>query len=547
MDRSGIEAVYPLTPLQQGMLFHTLYAPASGTYFEQFAFTLRGELDETAWEAAWERVTERHGALRTAFSWERRDRPLQVVARGARAPWDRRDWRGLPAEEAAARLEAFLREDRERGFELGRAPLMRLALLRTADDAWEFVWSHHHLLLDGWSVGLVLAEVFADYEAIRSGGAARLPAPRPYREYVAWLQGRDPAAAEAFWREELRGFRAPTPLGIDRGPGRAGAGEYGEERLDLSVDATAMLAEVARRHGLTVSTLVQGAWALLLSRYSGEDDVLFGATVSGRPAEIAGVERMVGLFINAVPVRAAVPRDARVLPWLRRLQARQAETREHEHAPLVEVRAWSEVPAGEPLFDSLLIFENFPVDASASAPRGGVEVAGFRAWERTSYPLTLVAAPSDRLVLRALHEADRLDAAAVRAMLGHLRNLLEGIARDPDARLGDLPLLDADERRRLLEEPNRTAAPFPRDERVHERFEAVAASRPDAVALTFRGRSLTYGELDRRADTVARRLVELGAGPEDRVAVRMERGPEMVVALLGVLKAGAAYVPVDPA
>ncbi|HEV2733903.1 MAG TPA: condensation domain-containing protein, partial [Longimicrobiaceae bacterium] len=547
MDRSAIEAIYPLSPLQQGMLFHTLYAPSSGTYFEQFAFTLRGALDEAAWEAAWERVTERHAVLRSAFAWEKREKPLQIVSRAARAPWRREDWRGLAEEERRARFEAFLREDRERGFELGRAPLMRLALLRVADDAREFVWSHHHLLLDGWSVGLVLGEVFELYEAFRAGEQITRPAPRPFREYVAWLGKRDPAAAEAFWRGELRGFRAPTPLGIDRGARAGAAGEYGEERLDLSPEATAALAELARHRRVTLSTVVQGAWALLLARYSGEDDVVFGATVSGRPAELPGVDRMVGLFINAVPVRVRVPSGALLAPWLQELQARQAETREHEHAPLVDVRAWSELPAGEPLFDSLLIFENFPVDASASEPRGGVEVAGFRAFERTNYPLTLVVAPAEGLVLRAMYEADRLDPAAVRRMLGHLRTLLEAAARDPEARLGELPLLGAEERARELEAWNATEAEFPRGERIHDRFEAVAARTPDAVALTFRGESLTYSELNRRANGVARRLSALGVGPESRVAVCLERGPEMVAALLGVLKAGGAYVPVDPA
>ncbi|MEW5927673.1 MAG: amino acid adenylation domain-containing protein, partial [Gemmatimonadota bacterium] len=547
MDRSAIEAIYPLSPLQQGMLFHTLYAPSSGTYFEQFAFTLRGDLDEAAWTAAWDRVVERHAVLRTAFAWEKREKPLQIVSRAAKAAWDRQDWRGMPGAGRRERLDAWLREDRERGFELARAPLMRLALLRVADDAWEFVWSHHHLLLDGWSVGLVLGEVFELYEAFRAGEKIALPTPRPFREYVAWLGRRDPAAAEAFWRTELRGFRAPTPLGIDRGARPGGAGGYGEARLDLSPETTAKLAELARRYHLTPGTVVQGAWALLLSRYSGADDVVFGATVSGRPPELPGVDRMVGLFINAVPVRARVPADAVLAPWLQELQARQAEAREHEHAPLTDVRAWSELPAGEPLFDSLLIFENMPMDVSDSERRGGIEIAGFRAFERTNYPLTLVAAPGEGLVLRAMYDADRLDGGAVRALLGHLRTLLEAAARDPEARLGDLPLLDAEERRRELEAWNATAADFPRGERIHDRFEAVVRRAPDAVALTFRGESLTYAALDRRADALARRLAALGVGPESRVAVCLERGPEMVVALLGVLKAGGAYVPVDPA
>ena len=550
MDRAMIEAIYPLSPLQQGLLFHTLQDPGSGLYVEQFSSSLGGALDAAAWERAWERVVERHAVLRTAFLWEGRDQPLQIASRAGKTAWERDDWRALPREEQRERLSAYLDADLRRGFDLARLPLMRMALFRTADDAWEFVWSHHHVLLDGWSVARVLEEVFRFYEAFLRGGDLSLPVPRPYRDYVVWLRKQDLHAAEAFWRDELRGVQAPTPLGVDRparGSRHAGPECFGEERLDLPGAATEALHALARRQRVTVSTIVQGAWALLLSCYSGEEDVVFGATVSGRPPELPGVEEMVGLFINTLPVRARVAPGATLGDWLRTLHARQVERHPFEHAPLVEVHGWSEIPRDRPLFESLLIYENFPTDPSVEEASVGLEIREFHAVETTGYPLTLVAQLSGGLALRALYDTRRLDAQGVRRALGHLRTLLEEMGRRPDARVRDLSPVGAEEREVLLRCWNDTARDFAREERVHDRFQTVAARTPDAPALLFEGVEVTYGELNRRANRLAHHLAALGVGAEARVGVLLERGEELVVALLAVLKAGGAYVPLDPA
>ncbi|HEU0079335.1 MAG TPA: condensation domain-containing protein, partial [Longimicrobiaceae bacterium] len=354
-----VEDVYALSPTQEGLLFHSLAAPGEGAYVGQFAFGLEGELDPDAFERAWRGVLERHAALRTGFAWEGLDSPVQVVRRGVRLPVHREDWRGLPDVERAARRAAYLRADLARGFDVAEAPLTRLALFRVADRRWELVWTQHHLVLDGWSLPLVLRDVAALYGASLEGRPAELPPVRPYRDYVAWLRTRDRAEAERFWRGELAGFRSPTPLGTE--PAGAPAPGHARETLRLAPDAAWRIAAAGRRLGLTANTLVQGAWALLLSRYAGEDDVVFGAALSGRPPEVEGVEEMVGLFINTLPLRARVSPGERVEPWLRALQERGAALREHQHTPLTEVQRWSGVPAGTPLFESLLVFENYPV------------------------------------------------------------------------------------------------------------------------------------------------------------------------------------------
>ena len=379
MKAETIEDIYELSPLQQGMLFHTLYAPKSHMYFEQFSFTLHAALNVPAFEHAWQQVVDRHPILRTSFVWEGLEKPVQVVHRRVALPVDRHDWSTLSAAEQTERLKAYLQADRERGFELSVAPLMRLAVIRLAEMTYQLVISFDHLILDGWSLAIVFREFAALYEASCRGQALELARSRPYRDYIAWLQQQDLAEAEGFWRHALAGYKGSPPLWIDRGTiGRFSDLDegYGEQQIKFSRTTTAALQALARRHQLTLNTLFQGAWALLLSRYTGQEDVVFGATVSGRPPVLAGVESMVGLFINTLPVRVQVSPQAGLIPWLHALQAQQFETRQYEHSPLVQVQGWSDVPRGMPLFESLLGFQNYPV-ASSSSEQGTHTISQF--------------------------------------------------------------------------------------------------------------------------------------------------------------------------
>ncbi|HEX7242949.1 MAG TPA: amino acid adenylation domain-containing protein, partial [Longimicrobiaceae bacterium] len=541
-----VEDVYPLSPMQEGMLFHTLLEPGGGAYVGQQGFALRGALDRDAFRRAWESVVARHTALRSAFAWEGLERPLQTVRRRVEVELREEDWRDASPADRAERLDAFLREDRSRGLDPARAPLMRLALFRTGDAEHHLVWTFHQMMLDGWSLPLVFREAAAAYDAFRQGREPALPAARPYRDYVAWLQRRDDAGAERFWRAELAGFSAPTPLVVDR-PAGAGEAGHGAAMLRLDEAATRALHAAARREGLTPNTLVQGAWALLLSRYSGEADVVFGVTTSGRPAELEGVEEAVGLFINTLPARVRIAPPAPLGGWLRGIQERQAAFREHEHVPLVRVQRWSAVPAGRPLFESLVVFENYPVEGVPGGGGGGLEIHPVDAREQGNYPLTLVVLPGARLTLDAQYDRARLNGGAVERMLGHLRNLLAGMAAAAaDAPLSALSLLTGEERRALVAAGLAAVPELPRGPSIHALFEAAARRAPDAAAVTFEGESLAYGELNRRANLLAHHLRSRGVGPEVRVGLLLERGPEMVVAMLAVLKAGGAYVPVDP-
>ena len=447
-----VEDIYPLSPLQQGILFHATHSPESGAYFEQISLTLQGELDEEAFRRAWAELVKRHTALRTSFVWNLRDHPLQLVSKEAELKWTRDDWRGLPPDEQRARLEAFVRSERERGFELERAPLMRLALMRVSDDAHYFVWSFHHLLLDGWSKNLLLGEFSSIYEAFAEGREPALAEPRPFRDYVAWLRRQDASAAASFWRERLRGFRGPTHLGGAPAAGFTDAGPaHGEELFRLSRETGRALDALARGHELTLNSIMQGVWALLLGQYSGEEDVLFGTVVSGRPADLPGVESIVGLFINTLPVRARlVPRETRA-EWLRQFQAEQVEARRFEYVPLAEVQAWADAtPPGQMLFETLFVFENYPVDTAPRESKADLRATHLPVAELTSFPLTVVAAPGDEPAVKVVYDRRRFEPAYVSRMLRHFRGLLEAVAADPSAPVSALTAVTEEESAQLV-------------------------------------------------------------------------------------------------
>ncbi|HWS85805.1 MAG TPA: condensation domain-containing protein, partial [Pyrinomonadaceae bacterium] len=503
----NVQDIYPLSPLQKGLLFHALFDSRSGAYVERVSWSLRGELDVEVFRSAWGNVVRSHPILRTVFLTEGLDEPLQVVRQHVELPWEYLDWQASDAGEQSARFEALLDEERRCGFRPNEAPLMRLKLVRLGPRHHRFLWSYHHLLLDGWSVALVLREVSEGYEALRRGHAAPPTGSRPYRDYIAWLQRQDMRRAETYWRETLKGFTTPTQPGVGvPAPGETFAPEerYLKHYTDLPAETAGALQALARQHQLTLNPLVQGAWALLLSRYSGEDDVLFGSVVSGRPTDLPGAETMVGLFINTLPLRVSTPPDMSVLGWLQQLQRRQVEMRQFEYSPLMEVQRWSDVRPGRPLFESIVVFRNLPVDEALRQQGGGVQIEELEHHDMaTGHPLTMGIVPEKTLRLQLTYDRARYDGATIRRMLGHMTQLLEGMVADPQQNLGSVQMLTPPERAEI-EVWNSTARDYERRGLVHELFERLAAERPHQAAVSDDTRSLTYGELDASANRLAR-------------------------------------------
>ncbi len=545
----NIEAIYPLSPLQQGMLFHSNYAHRSGVYVESLTFRLHGSLDAVAFRNAWQKVVERHSALRTSFVWENRETPLQVVRKQVDLPWQEFDWRHLSEADQQAQLGVLLKEDHEQGYDLSRVPLLRLVLIQLSADIHQFVWSYHHIVLDGWSITIILDEVFSLYRSWKQNSDIRLRQPQPYKTYINWLRQQDLSAAQAFWTERMHGFSELTSLNLDEpavNEAHAGAG-FDSQQITLPRQTTAALKSFAYENKLTLNTLFQGAWALLLSSYSGEDDIVFGAAVSGRSIPLAGIESMVGLMIGSQPVRVQIPAGTALVPWLERLQEQQVQARQFEYSSLRDIQAWSEIDRsrGQTLFDTILSFNNYDFNEVLKAGAGGLEISDVQAREGSHYPITVLIDPGQEIRIRINYDCTRFDGAVVRRILGHLQVLLEGMPVHPSQAPTSLSLLSLEEEHKLLVDFNHTDAPLPGDRLVLHLFEEQVQQAPEAVALRHGERTLTYGQLSKQTNQLARLLKKQGVGPEQVVAICLDRSPEAVLAIWGTLKAGGAYLPLD--
>lgn len=543
-----IESIYPLSPTQEGILFHTLYEPESTIYFEQFQLTIHGNLDPGIFERAWQLLVKRHSGLRTLFVWKNRKQSVQVVRKEVNLPWSNLDWRMYHQQEQEIRLNSFLDSDRKQGFELDKAPLMRFTLIRVADETYEFVWSFHHLLVDGWSWPIIFKELFALYESIQNGQQLYLAPSRPYRDYINWLQQQDLAGAKVFWQQNLEGFTAPTPLIVERAIGQSSHQQQNIEvrSQHLSAETTTTLKSFAQQHHLTLATLVQAAWGLLLSRYSGESDVVFGTTVSGRPASLSGVESMVGLFINTLPARLKIPDKTDLLTWLGLLQQEYIEREQYSYTPLVDIQAVSEVPRTQLLFESLVVFENYPVNVTLQQLPGNLSIGELQDRGQTNYPLTVVAIPGEEMTVKICYDRDRFDADIIDRIAGHFLTLLEGITINPHRTAGELPLLTPAEQDLLLVEWNATSPAHPINRCIHQLFEEQVEKTPQALAVVYENQQLTYQELNQQANKIAHYLQRFGVKPDVPVGICVERSLAAAIAILGTLKAGGVCVPLDP-
>ncbi|KFU81851.1 non-ribosomal peptide synthase domain TIGR01720/amino acid adenylation domain-containing protein [Amycolatopsis lurida] len=541
-DGRDVEDIYPLTPLQTGMLFHSLVDTGSTAYFDQFRLRLAGVSRPDALAEAWQRVVDRTPILRSSTAWDGIEEPVQRVHREVVVPVRHHDWRALTPDEQDRELEELLADDVAAGMDLAAPPLMRLAIARLAEDEVQLVWTSHHVLLDGWSTAQVFGEVCEQYAAIVEGRPARLVPRRPFRDYLAWLAAQDRAEAEAHWRVVLDGFTTPTPLPFDRRPAEAHRAESAEAVLvELSPEESAKLHQTAKSAALTVNTIVQGAWALLLARYSGETDVLFGTTVSGRPEGMPGVESMIGMFINTVPARVRVRGGDLALDWLRETQAAQADARRYDFLALSELQAFTAVPAGTALFDSVVVFENYPIEDSGQAD---VRVLDVESLDTTTFPLNLTAYLHDKLGLELSYDPRLFDADTVRRLADQLAGFVRAIAADPRCRLDALSPLSPSERRELLSAGRGPLIDVPSGT-VLDAFEATVSRVPHETALVFRDTVLDFAEVDARAARLAGHLAARGAGPETVVAVVLPRSAEAVIAILAIFKAGATYLPID--
>uniref|UniRef100_UPI0038B71E07 amino acid adenylation domain-containing protein n=1 Tax=Paraburkholderia sediminicola TaxID=458836 RepID=UPI0038B71E07 len=548
--------------MQHGILFHSLFAPEQSTYVNQLVATLI-EPDVERLRAAFEGAVPRHDILRTGFTPDEAT-PMQIVHRQARMPVEILDWRER-GEGALDAFETWLTDDRTRGFDLTSPPLMRVALIRVTDQAWRLVWTRHHLLLDGWSTARFFADVLRDYIEPRRPQPFAAPAKTRYRDFIAWLAARDAEGERAFWLQRLALLDEPTLIADrdrenereherehERDPESSRVTQHLTRRESFDADTTTRLTETARRLKVTVNTMVQGAWALALQRLTHRSAVAFGATVAGRPDALANADTVLGLFINTLPVITAPLPQRAASAWLHELQRDNAAAAEHAHTPLYEIQQWAGQGGGA-LFDTLVVFENYPVDeAWQGRDERALKLCDLRNIEATDFALTLVIEAGATLTIDYGYDTAQLDAARVAALHRAFAACLAGLIADPHALIGTISIATADDLATLAS-ANATTQSWPQAQQqaLHRQFEQAALASPDAIALEFTDphghtQHMTYGALDADADRVAAALIEMGVQPDTAVALCVERSFDMVVALIGVLKAGAAYLPIDP-
>ncbi|BBP64619.1 hypothetical protein PHLH5_21600 [Pseudomonas sp. Cab53] len=543
-----IEDIYPLSPLQQGMLFHSLLHEDSGVYLMQDRYRIGGAIDEALFLESWRQVVALHPSLRASFQWKSQKQPVQVIHREVKVPLDTLDLRGLAPHEQEARIRTLLEDEQKVGFNLSKPPLIRFRLVRLADESYEFIRSFHHILMDAWCISLVTVDFLKVYEALCNDRTPELKSPRPFRDYIQWLQRQDASKAEQFWRGQLQGLNAPTPLTVDNGVARdryTDAVLVDDQLIHLSATQTQALAAFCRSRRITPNTFFQGVWSLLLSRYSGQQDVVFGVTVAGRPADLTGVAEMIGLFINTLPLRVSVDPNATLGDWLGALQGLNVDMRDFEHTPLTDIQGWSDFPRGETLFDSILVFENAPIDEQILEGGFQFSLEGMDHSVHTHYGLTVVILPGEQLGIRVSYDRERFEASTVQRLLGHIASLVEGMLAAPDAPLGSFELLAVEERQQLLGDWAVNPHDFPLDQSYAQLFAAQVAQRGDQVVARCDDESLTYAELDRRSTRLAHALRDAGAGEDQLVALVAPRGLALLTMMIAVFKAGAAMLPLE--
>ena len=568
--------MYPLSPTQAGLLFHTLLTPSRGIYSPQVVLRMAGQdIQPTALKRAWEKVVKNHGVLRTGVEWEQRDEPFQVVYREAALSWTELDWSSIESSQQDVKLTALLAANRTEPFNLHRPPLMRLTWIRRSDDAFFLVWCYHHLVLDGWSASLVLQEVLQNYtritqstpdlaqeevdtngdsaDLIKSHDALRETSVSPYSAYIAWLRRQSTGSAEEFWRSHLNDIEQFSVLQSIRGDSQPEDVSQGMDELEwtLSESEAQKLRDFAHNHSLTLNSILLGVLGLLFARYNDSRSVVVGTTVAGRPPELPGSTSMVGLFINTLPVRIQIRPNAKSTDWLTEFQEQQAETSEFEHVSLRDIQQWTN--NGQRLFDCLFVFESYPVPTATALSKKGSRLEGIEFDEWTHLPLTLLVTEDKKICLRAKYLRQELNKADIEQLLNHYSRLLIEVVCRPDASLSELAMLSESERDQInswnatdhtwqssaktLLDLTHTASTLEAEAVRYSTTGSDGAQSTDAVS---------YRELHQRAGAVADVLTQYGVRPESRVGVYLERGVQLPVATLAILKAGATYVPFDP-
>ncbi|KAA6443594.1 non-ribosomal peptide synthetase, partial [Bacillus swezeyi] len=541
--KTKVEKIYPLSNMQKGMLFHAMEDEASNAYFEQLIIELKGYVDERIFEDSLNEIMKRHEILRSSFHY-RLDEPLHVIMKDRNVKFEHRDIRKQNDQEDV--LESYLNEDRQKGFDLAKETLMRACLFRTAEDSYQFVWTYHHILLDGWCLGIILDELFTIYEKKRKGKDPQLEDPRPYSDYIKWLESQDKDEAQEYWGKYLNGYDQKTLIPKLRTHSASALFKRKEKTIECSKELTNRLIKLANRNHVTINTVLQGIWGVILAKYNNSEDVVFGTVVSGRDAEVEGIEKMVGVFINTIPTRVRLEKNKRFKDVLRKTQSDALESNRYNYMNLAEVQALSELK--NDLIDHVMVFENYAVDQKAFEQKNdvGFEMESVSGEEQTNYSFSISAGLDDHLKLLIIYDENVYDETIINHIEKHITAVAEQVTEDEEKTLSEIDLVSEEERNTLLYAFNDTKTDYPKDKTIHQLFEEQAVKTPDHTAVVFGSQNMTYRELNEKSNQAARLLREKGIGAGSIAAILTDRSLEMIISIMGILKAGGAYLPIDP-
>ncbi len=543
MNKKLIADIYPLSPMQEGMLYHYLADTDSNEYFEQIIFEVKGKLDIAKLEFAWNHIIENNEVLRTVFRWEGVEKPLQIVLNNRPMKIRNIDLTGTSDYEA--KIAEIKAKDIEEGFDLGRGPLIRVTVYQLTDDKYIIIWNYHHIIFDGWSMGIIFKDIFTIYNQLMQGLTPKITPKMKYKDYIKFLLGQDQNAAIQYWRDYLENFTIPTYFPADL-PKNTAISRIKEESLRLAPDLYERLQQIAKKYRVTVNVILQVAWGILLQKYTYSADVVFGATVSGRPHDLAGAYESVGLFINTVPVRVKRIKDQTIAELLKKHMEDSFKRKNYEYVSLTEIQAQSELMRQTSLFDHIIVYENYPIDESLNqANPEGIEIVNITAHEMTNYDLTLTVFVGETLMVKFAYNDEIFTDRTIQRLSDHLRNILNEMITNPEAKVSAVKMLSANEREEILGESAGPVSKYPVDKCIHQFFEEQAKRIPDDIALVCGKDTLKYRELNERANSLARLIKNEGLKPDTIVGIMVERSLNMVIGLLAILKAGGAYLPID--
>ncbi|WP_187386550.1 non-ribosomal peptide synthetase [Paenibacillus ihumii] len=540
-----LQMVLPLIPMQKGMLYHYLLDRDSNAYFEQMAFQFTGKLELPLFEESYNYILQRYDAFRTVFIHEGIDEPVQVVLKERKGSIQSANIAHLSNTEKEAFIEDYMKQDREKGFDLSKDILFRISVLELDSNCCHVIISNHHIIMDGWCLGKVLNELFTVYHQLKNKQPVQLGKVYPYSHFVRWLAKQDKEEALDYWRSYLDGYAEKASL-----PQESSAADGFEQQLDdcyLSRELTAALNELSKMYQVTLNNTVQVIWAILLQRYNRCDDIVFGSVVSGRPSHIEGVEEMVGLFINTVPVRVQASPNQAFSDLLKQVWKQFVASENYHYVSLADIQAASELK--QELLDHLLVFQNYPIDTQLDhheVQRDAAAVQDFRSFEQTSYDFNVTIVPGEELRLNFNYNGLKYSRDAVANIGEHFRHIAEQVVGDPDIYLNRIELITEAEKLQILQQFNATARSYELNQTTPQLFEQQAEQYPDQTAVVFKQEKLTYRELNERANQLAGWLRKKGVQPDSIVGIMLDRSLDLLIAVMGVLKAGGAYLPIDP-